>query len=152
MITEASEIAFLRGINEDPFAQGHEVEMFDAFFTILRHPLSKRRLVDDFTDVLIDECMCWQGSVRTQAEALLLCFDDGDFCKLSSLEALILTSGTATTLLIQTFDFSDPVDTIGIVVTSPIDTVTSVKVQHQLMLNTKTGSVLTNISCAVAAH
>jgi len=113
MVAKATEIAFLRGINEFVLRKGHKIKMLDAFFVLLERTPPEGWLVDDFANVLENEIIGVQVGICAQAVALPLCLDDRDIGVLFSLESLILTPDT-TIAVAHTFHFSCTIDTIGI--------------------------------------
>jgi hypothetical protein len=86
--------------------------MPDPLLVILNGPLSKRRLIDHFADVLENEVVRLQVGIRSQSESFLVGLDDRYIGVLFPLKTLILTSSTTGAVSVNAFHFSCPIDAI----------------------------------------
>lgn len=82
VIAESPKVSLLGCVDELPFVQGHEVEVFNAFLVILYHALSKLTLPNDFADVFINKFIWTKASIGAQTIAFLCCLEDGNISKL----------------------------------------------------------------------
>ena len=55
MIAKSTQITLLSSIDKLAFRKGHEIEMFDALIIIRHHATTEAELIDDLSDILVDE-------------------------------------------------------------------------------------------------
>lgn len=116
VIAEAPQVSFLGRVDKFSFAEGHEIKVLDAFVVILDHTSTKLWLVDDFTNILVDEITRTKISICSESITFLFGFDNRDVGVLSLLETLVLTAGAAPAIP-GTLHFRGPIDTVGIFAT-----------------------------------
>ena len=63
MIAEATQVTFLRGIDEFTLRERHKVEMLDPLLVVLDHTFPKYRLPNNLPNVLVDEIVSFKISV-----------------------------------------------------------------------------------------
>lgn len=120
MITEATQVSLLGGVNKLPFGQRHEVKMLDALLIVLHHTAAESAFIDYFANILEDEFAGHQVLVRTEAESFLVGLDDCDVGILLSQETLVLTFSAATAIP-HTFHFGCAIDAVRILTARIVD-------------------------------
>ena len=111
VVAESPEVTLLSRVYELVLAQGHEIEMPDALFIIVKHTFPELYFVDDLANVLVNEVVRSQIPVRAQTVPFLVGLEDRDIGILFELEALILTCATASTVP-NAFHFGRTVDAV----------------------------------------
>ena len=119
VVAKSTKIASFCSIDELALAQGHEIEMFDAFLIVLNHTFSKRGFRNSFTNVFEDEVVGPEIRVCTEAIAFLLGLDNRYIGIKASEKSLVLTRWT-TAAIIRTFHLACTVDAVGIVAAGEI--------------------------------
>lgn len=85
--------------------------MLDAFLVILNHSAPEIGLVDDFSDILIDELVGLDIRLRAKTKALLGCLDNSHICVFFSLKPLVLAV-LAAAAIIQALNSGCSVDAV----------------------------------------
>lgn len=119
VIAKSSEIALFSRIDEFAFCEGHEIEMFYAFFVVLNHAASERAFINDFANVFEDEFTRYHVLVCAKTIALLLSLDYRHVGILFSEEPLVLTL-SPTAAVTATLHFGRAIDAIRVFSTSMI--------------------------------
>lgn len=102
--------------------------MLDALLIILDRATAERRLIDNFSYILENKIVGVQIGVGTQTIAFFLGLDNRDLCELFLLEALVLAVWSAMTLIVETFDFRESVNAVGVFAASMVNAVACCKV------------------------
>jgi hypothetical protein len=113
VITEASKITPLCGINEFALRERHEIKVLDTFIIILDHASTKGSLIDDFADIFEYEVARLECAIRSKAIAFLFGLNHCDVRVLLALKALVLAFASASTIA-DTLHFCCSIDTVGV--------------------------------------
>lgn len=125
VVDETSHASLFCCIEVFVLLEHHEVEVRDALVVITSHALVEIVWLDDFTNVLVHERLCWDGSCCSQTEAFLLRLDDFDVGILFALEALILTEFRTPAVFAYAFYLCETIDAAGFVGTRTRDVVSA---------------------------
>jgi hypothetical protein len=78
VIAKPTKITLLRSINNFARGEVHKIKMLETFIGILNCSPTPCWLINDLTQILVNEITIFEISIRAQAVVLLLSFDDRD--------------------------------------------------------------------------